>query len=83
MLFAILIMVIRDAPANLMSMGAIDFGLLVDGEVIVIENATRRLGIKRKELKRSLTKEEKRDTILNATVEVRKATIFGELIIGI
>jgi cobalt-zinc-cadmium resistance protein CzcA len=83
MLFAILIMVIRDAPANLMSMGAIDFGLLVDGAVIVIENATRRLGIKRKELKRSLTKEEKRDTILNATVEVRKATIFGELIIGI
>lgn len=83
MLFAILIMIVREAPANLMSMGAIDFGLLVDGAVIVVENATRRLSLKRNELKRELTKQEKKETILSATVEVRKATIFGELIIGV
>lgn len=83
MLFAILIMIVREAPANLMSMGAIDFGLLVDGAVIVVENATRRLSIRKNELKRELSKEEKRETILDATIEVRKATIFGEIIIGI
>ncbi|MDF3818627.1 CusA/CzcA family heavy metal efflux RND transporter [Leptospira sp. 96542] len=83
MLFAISLMFLRDMPANLMSMGAIDFGLIVDGAVILIENAHRHLGIKRKELGRQLTDSEQRNTILNATVEVRKATIFGEIIIGI
>lgn len=83
MLIAILLMYVRDLPANLMSMGAIDFGLIVDGAVILIENSHRRLGLKVKELKRSLTSTEKRDTILDATIEVRKATIYGEIIIGI
>lgn len=83
MLFAISLMFLRDLPANLMSMGAIDFGLIVDGAVILIENAHRRLGLKRKELKRDLTDIEQKETILNATIEVRKATIYGEIIIGI
>jgi cobalt-zinc-cadmium resistance protein CzcA len=83
MLFALSMMHIRDLPANLMSMGAIDFGLIVDGAVILIENSHRRLLDKRKELKRSLTDLEKRETILSATIEVRKATIYGEIIIGI
>jgi cobalt-zinc-cadmium resistance protein CzcA len=83
MLFAISIMGIRDAPANLMSMGAIDFGLLVDGAVIVIENASRRLGLKRQELGRNFTSAEKKEVILKSTVEVRKATVFGEAIIGV
>lgn len=83
MLFAIAIMGLRGAPANLMSMGAVDFGLLVDGAVIVVENAARRLGIRRAQLKRSLTPEERREEILEATVEVRKATIYGEAIIGV
>lgn len=83
MLFALSMMNIRDLPANLMSMGAIDFGLIVDGAVILIENSHRRLLERRKELKRILTDLEKRDTILTATIEVRKATIYGELIIGI
>jgi len=83
MLFAILIMRIRDVPGNLMSMGAIDFGLIVDGAVIIVENATRRLSQKTIELKRALTDTEKVNTIYEATIEVRKATIFGELIIAI
>ncbi|WCL50036.1 efflux RND transporter permease subunit [Leptospira sp. GIMC2001] len=83
MIFAIIIMEIRNAPANLMSMGAIDFGLLVDGAVIVIENATRRLGLEQKKLGRPLNKEERQQTILDATIEVRRATIYGELIIGV
>ncbi len=83
MLFAIGMMYLRDLPANLMSMGAVDFGLIVDGAVILIENSYRRLFEKRNELKRKLTEEEKRETILNATIEVRKATIYGEIIIAI
>ncbi|TGK49985.1 efflux RND transporter permease subunit [Leptospira kanakyensis] len=83
MLFAISLMFLRDLPANLMSMGAIDFGLIVDGAVILIENSHRRLGLKRKELKRDLTDKEQKETILSATIEVRKATIYGEIIIGI
>ncbi|PJZ47229.1 efflux RND transporter permease subunit [Leptospira brenneri] len=83
MLFAISLMFLRDLPANLMSMGAIDFGLIVDGAVILIENSHRRLGLKRKELKRDLTDAEQKETILSATIEVRKATIYGEIIIGI
>lgn len=83
MMFAILIMNLRDAPANLMSMGAIDFGLVVDGAVIIIENSVRRLTLRLKEKGSQLTEFEKIETIRDATVEVRRATIFGEMIIAI
>jgi cobalt-zinc-cadmium resistance protein CzcA len=83
MLFALSMMHLRDLPANLMSMGAIDFGLIIDGAVILIENSHRRLQEKRRELNRILSDSEKKETILNATIEVRKATIYGEIIIGI
>ncbi len=83
MLFALFMMQIRDLPANLMSMGAIDFGLIVDGAVILVENSHRRLLERRRELKRDLNTIEKKETILSATIEVRKATIYGEIIIAI
>ena len=83
MLFAIVIMRIRDVPGNLMSMGAIDFGLIVDGAVIIVENAVRRLSMAIKAKGSLLTTEEKIETIKQATIEVRKATIFGETIIAI
>ncbi|HMV79983.1 MAG TPA: CusA/CzcA family heavy metal efflux RND transporter, partial [Leptospiraceae bacterium] len=83
MLFAISIMKMRDLPGNLMSMGAIDFGLIVDGAVIIIENAVRRISIREKELGRALNDEERTDTVRFATLEVRKATIFGETIIAV
>lgn len=83
MLFAIACMKSVDSPGNLMSMGAIDFGLLVDGAVIIVENAVRRLSMAIKEKGRQLTEEEKIEVIKEATIEVRKATIFGETIIAI
>ncbi len=83
MLFAIFLMTLREESGNLMSLGAIDFGLIVDGAVIIIENSTRRLSLFRKETGRLPSMEEKLHIIQDATLEVRKATIFGEIIIGI
>lgn len=68
---------------NLMSLGAIDFGLIVDGSVIIIENIVRRAGEKVHELKRALTKQEMLALVASASSEVRKATMFGELIITV
>jgi heavy metal efflux system protein len=83
MLFAIFLMDIRGESGNLMSLGAIDFGLIIDGAVIIIENSSRRLFLFQKEFKRDPNPEERLLVIKDATMEVRKATIFGELIIAI
>ena len=76
MLFATNLMSATAVTASLMSLGAIDFGLIVDSSVIMIENCVRRLshppdGRTRLEI------------IRDAAVEVRKPTMFGELIIGV
>ena len=68
---------------NLLSLGAIDFGLVVDGAIIIIENAQRHLAEKRKELGRALTDAERRAVVLDAAKEVRGATAFGEAIIAL
>jgi heavy metal efflux system protein len=83
MLFAIFLMNIRGIPGNLMSMGAVDFGLVVDGAVIIIENSVRRLSLAERDMGRVLNDTERITVIRNATLEVRKATIFGETIIAI
>ncbi|NBU98031.1 MAG: efflux RND transporter permease subunit, partial [Spirochaetia bacterium] len=83
MLFAILLMNIRGIPGNLMSMGAVDFGLVVDGAVIIIENSVRRLSLAERDIGRVLNDTERINVIRSATLEVRKATIFGETIIAI
>ncbi len=67
--------------ANLMSLGALDFGLIVDGAVILVENCIRRLGLLQHQLGRLLNKEERLNVIYEASTEVRQATLFGELII--
>ena len=67
--------------ANLMSLGAIDFGLIVDAAAIIVENCVRRLAEQRRVLARALTPEERRGTILTASIEVRKASQFGEILI--
>jgi cobalt-zinc-cadmium resistance protein CzcA len=59
--------------ANLMSLGAIDFRLIVDAAVVIVENCVRRLSEERRKLARSLSPEERRSVILAASVEVRKA----------
>ncbi len=68
---------------NLLSLGAIDFGLVVDGAIIIIENAQRRLAEERERLNRPLTKEERDRVVLDASREVRGATAFGEAIIAV
>jgi cobalt-zinc-cadmium resistance protein CzcA len=76
MLFAANIMYATGVTASLMSLGAIDFGLIVDSSVIMVENCVRRLaheGGTRPKL----------DIVRDAAVEVRKPTMFGELIIAI
>jgi len=68
---------IRGIPANLLSLGAMDFGIIVDGAVIVVENIFRRLG----GAPRATDREARRATILEATVEVGRPTLFSMLII--
>ena len=83
MLFAFIGMYFGKVSGNLMSLGAIDFGLIVDGAVIIVENCIRRLSEAQHQLKRLINPEEREAIILEASSEVRKATIFGELIIMI
>ncbi len=66
-------------PANLLSLGAMDFGIIVDGAVIVVENIMRRLS----ELREDGVKDAKTrmETILEATVEVARPTVFSMIII--
>ena len=66
---------------NLMSLGAIDFGLIVDGAVIIVENCLRVLAERQRALGRALTKPERLQAVLAGSVQVRSATAFGEAII--
>lgn len=81
MLFAISGMVSNRVSGNLMSLGAIDFGLIVDGAVIVVENALRRLGIAQERLGRLLTLQERLEEVAESTREVFNPAVFGVLII--
>ncbi|MDO8141476.1 MAG: CusA/CzcA family heavy metal efflux RND transporter [Candidatus Brocadiales bacterium] len=83
MLFTITGMVSNKVSANLMSLGALDFGIIVDGAVIIVENCIRRLSEEQRRLGRLLTRAERFDVVFDASKEVRKATMFGELIIMI
>ncbi len=83
LLFALIIMKVRGASGNLMSLGAIDFGLIVDGAVIIVENAVRRLAEARQHKGSALNAEERLRVVEEATLEVRGATVFGEAIIAI
>lgn len=76
MLFAANLMWLFGVSASLMSLGAIDFGLIVDSSVIMIENCVRRLSINREGRPHD-------EVIRDAAVEVRKPTMFGELIVAI
>jgi len=83
MLFAITGMVQTRISANLMSLGAIDFGIIVDGAVVMIENIIRRLSKRQHELGRVLTEGERFQVVEDAAVEVGRPTIFGVGIIMI
>ncbi|MFM8292022.1 MAG: efflux RND transporter permease subunit, partial [Planctomycetia bacterium] len=76
MLFAANLMLAAGIPASLMSLGAIDFGLVVDSSVITVENCVRRLGL-------APPTASKLQVVRDAAVEVRGPTMFGELIIAV
>ena len=83
MLMTITGMVENRVSGNLMSLGALDFGLIVDGAVIIIENCLRRFGMEQHRLGRLLNKEERFSLAAKATTEVIQPSIFGILIITI
>lgn len=82
-LFAITGMTRFGISGNLMSLGAIDFGLIIDGAVVIVENVVRRLGLKQHQLGRALNKEERLHTVLAASKQVGTPMFFGVLIIAI
>ena len=82
MLMTITGMVRTGVSANLMSLGALDFGLIVDGAVIIVENAVRRLAETQQQQGRQ-TLRERLDTVFEATSEVIKPSLFGIAIITI
>jgi len=67
--------------ANLMSLGALDFGLIVDGAVIIAENSLRHLAEKQHELGRQLTLKERLSTVAVSAREMIRPTVFGQAII--
>ncbi|MGQ0799205.1 MAG: efflux RND transporter permease subunit [Pseudomarimonas sp.] len=81
MLMTITGMVRSGVSGNLMSLGALDFGLIVDGAVIIIENCLRRFGERQHELGRLLNREERFDLTAEATAEVIRPSLFGVAII--
>ena len=81
MFFAIIGMRYFGVSANLMSLGAVDFGLIIDGAVIIVENSVRRLADARHNLGRDLTEDERLEEIYEGAVEVRQSSQFGEMII--
>jgi len=81
MLMTITGMVENRVSGNLMSLGALDFGLIVDGAVIIVENCLRRLGLKQNQLGRVLTRDERFAETASAATEVIRPSLFGVLII--
>ncbi len=79
MLFSFSMMMQFGIAASLLSLGAIDFGLVVDSSVIIVENSVRRIGREREHGGRTPLV----DIVRDAAIEVRKPTMFGELIIMI
>ncbi|WP_277929903.1 CusA/CzcA family heavy metal efflux RND transporter [Lysobacter sp. M15] len=77
MLFTIIGMVRGGVSGNLMSLGALDFGLIVDGAVIIIENCVRRFGEAQHALGRELNDGERFDLTAVATTEVIRPSLFG------
>ncbi|KVG58742.1 efflux RND transporter permease subunit [Burkholderia territorii] len=74
-------MVNAKVSANLMSLGALDFGIIVDGAVVIVENCVRRLAHAQAAAGRPLTRDERFAEVFGASQEARRALIFGQLII--
>lgn len=81
MLFTFSGMVSQKVSANLMSLGALDFGIIVDGAVVIVENCVRRLAHAQARLGRPLTRGERFHEVFAAAQEARRPLLFGQLII--
>lgn len=81
LLFTFLLMKWRGISGSLMSLGALDFGIIIDGTVIVLDNCVRFIRERAQKMGRDLTKAEIREAVTEATIEIRKAAGFGELVI--
>lgn len=74
-------MLVTQTSANLMSLGALDFGLLVDGAVIIIENYLQRLALRTQNLQRTLTLKERLDEVIQSAKEMSRPTVYGQAIL--
>lgn len=83
MLFTITGMVTNKVSGNLMSLGALDFGLIIDGAVIIIENCLRRFGLEQHRLGRTMSRDERFSLAASATAEVIRPSLFGIMIITV
>ncbi|WP_018991632.1 efflux RND transporter permease subunit [Aromatoleum toluclasticum] len=81
MLFTFTGMVTNKVSANLMSLGALDFGIIIDGAVVIVENCVRRLAHAQGAAGRPLTRNERFHEVFVASKESRRALLFGQLII--
>ncbi|CEJ11100.1 Nickel and cobalt resistance protein CnrA [bacterium YEK0313] len=81
MLLTVTGMVQGRISANLMSLGALDFGLIVDGAVIIAENSLRHLAERQHELGRKLSLQERFGTVIQSAEEMIKPSVFGQMII--
>ncbi len=81
MLFTFAGMVSNKVSANLMSLGALDFGIIIDGAVVIVENCVRRLAHAQAHHGRLLTRAERFHEVFAAAQEARRPLIFGQLII--
>ncbi|RZL08924.1 MAG: CusA/CzcA family heavy metal efflux RND transporter [Rubrivivax sp.] len=81
MLFTFSGMVSQKVSANLLSLGALDFGIIVDGAVVIVENCVRRLAHAQGAHGRPLTLRERFDEVFAAAQEARRPLLFGQLII--
>lgn len=81
MLFTFTGMVAYHVSANLMSLGALDFGIIIDGAVVIVENCVRRLAHAQAHHGRPLTRTERFHEVFAASREARRPLIFGQLII--
>ena len=81
MLFTLSGMAKQNISANLMSLGALDFGIIVDGAVVIVENCIRRLAEAQHRHGRLLTRSERFQEVFLAAKQARRPLIFGQLII--
>lgn len=81
MLFTFTGMVNQKISANLMSLGALDFGIIIDGAVVIVENCVRRLAHAQAHHGRPLTRSERFHEVFAASQEARRPLLFGQLII--